>query len=149
MHTIRGRLALWYAIALGATMFVFALTIYLVQRSENVSELDARARLEADFVAGLLSVGVKEPGGVVAADPENGKLKLSARIEPLLEVIPDYLIVLGRNREALYLSSDARALPYGSLVRLLERARLGDSVEAGFNTVDLDSPAGIIRYYAR
>ena len=29
MHTIRGWLVLWYAVALGATMFVFASAVYL------------------------------------------------------------------------------------------------------------------------
>ena len=48
MHSIRGRLVLWYAVAMGATMFVFALLIYLVQRSASYEEVDARARLEAE-----------------------------------------------------------------------------------------------------
>src|SRR5712692_4690299 len=132
MHTIRGRLALWYAVALGATMFVFALTIYLVQRSENLAELDARARLEADFVEKILSVAQREPGGIIGTDPQTGRPSLAPRAASLLEVIPDYVLVLGSRHETLYLSADARALPYGSLVKLLDAASDADTSRVGF-----------------
>ena len=46
MRTIRGRLAAWYAVALAATMFVFAAIVYLVQRGENFDEVDTRPARE-------------------------------------------------------------------------------------------------------
>src|SRR5262245_8105518 len=124
MHTIRGRLVFWYAVALGATMFVFALTVYLAQRSENLAELDARARVEADLAAQVLAVAAREPGGVVTPDTKTGRPTLAARVATRLAVIPDFVVILGTQNETLYLSSDASALSGGSLVKLLEQASL-------------------------
>ncbi len=148
MSTIRGRLAWSYALALGATMFVFAVTIYLVQRSESLSELDDRTRLEADVVAALLQVSQREPGGIVVTNRATRKPELDFRVANLLAVIPDYVIVLGPSREPLFLSTDLKALPFASADRLLEVARGGDAA-VGFGRVSLDPPAGEIRYYVR
>src|SRR5256885_2123790 len=125
MHTIRGRLALWYAVALGATMFVFASTIYLVQRSENLSELDARARLEADFVEKLLSVAEREPGGVLTTDPQTGRPALVPRAAPQLEVAP---IVLAASILVGYLLVGRTLKPVESIVDEVEAITDGRSL---------------------
>jgi heavy metal sensor kinase len=148
MQSIRGQLVLWYAVALGATMFVFAITIYLAQRSENLAELDARARVEADFAAQVLAVAAREPGGAVTPDPKTGRPVLASRVATRLEVIPDFVAVLGANNETLYLSSSASALSGGSLVKLLEQATRNSDTE-GFGSVNLDLPVGEVRYFAR
>src|SRR5262245_32495721 len=104
MYTIRGRLALSYALALGATMFVFATTIYVVQRSESLAELDDRSRLEADVVAALLRLSQREGGGgVVSTNPGSGKPELDPRVASQLAVVPDHLVVVGSQRELLFL----------------------------------------------
>jgi hypothetical protein len=69
MRTIRGRLVVSYAAALAATVTVFGATIYLVQRSESFTELDARARLEADLVAGVLIGAARGRDSVVEVNP--------------------------------------------------------------------------------
>ena len=71
------------------------------------------------------------------------------RVASQLEVIPDYVIVLGPAREVLYLSAEARTLPYGSFVKLLDRVAAGDTAQAGFGRANLDPPAGGIRYFVR
>ncbi|MBI4420728.1 MAG: HAMP domain-containing protein [Gemmatimonadetes bacterium] len=147
MHTIRGRLVFWYAVALGATMFLYSLTIYLVRRSQILAELDDRARLEADVVAALLGVAHRERGGAVAKDPETGRMAISPQVVPQLSVIPDYVVVLDSARQVLYLSTDARALPFASLERLRAGVVLADS--ATFGQIRLDAPSGEIRYYSR
>ena len=114
MHTIRGRLALWYSVALGATMFVFALAVYLAQRSENITELEARARVESDLIAQVLRVAQREPGGAVVPDSQTGRLRLAARVASRLDVIPDYVVVVGAQHETLYLSSAASALAFSA-----------------------------------
>src|SRR5690242_11361942 len=146
MHTIRGRLVFWYAVALGATMFVFALMIYLAQRSENLAELDARARVEADFAAQVLAVAQREPGGAVTPDAKTGHPTLAPRVAERLAVIPDFIVVLGANNETLYLSSSASALSGGSFVKLLEQATQNPG-PGGFGSVSLDLPVGEVRYY--
>ena len=147
MHTIRGRLALWYSLALGATMFVFSLAVYLGQRSENVAELDARAQVEADLVAQVLRVAQREPGGAVVPDSQSGRPRLAPRVAKRLDVIPDYVVVMGVQHETLYLSSAASALPGESLVRLIERASLDPGASSGFGSLDLGPAAGDVRYF--
>ena len=150
MHSIRGKLALWYAVTLGATMFVFALVIYFAQRSGNLDELDARARVEADLVAQVLNIAAREPGGPVAADPRTGRPNLSTRAAGRLDVIPDFVVVLGATNETLYLSTDARALTGEALVSLLDRASEGSTSTGGkFGSVNLGGRFGQVRYFVR
>ena len=147
MHTIRGRLVVSYAVALVATMTVFASTIYLVQRSENFAELDARARLEADLIAELLAGAARSsPDPIVVRDPDNGKPHLNSALESLLQVLQDYVIVLGPDGTPLYTSEDARALPYAAFVRLAEL--VGDTTggRTRFGLTDLGQPVGEVRY---
>lgn len=148
MWTIRARLAISYALALGATMFVFAVTIYVAQRSESLSELDDRTRLEADVIAALLRLSQRDPGGVVTTNPATGKPELDERAANRLTVIPDYVIVLGPSHEPLFLSADTRALPFASADRLIQAGSRGDG-GVGFGKVSLDPPAGEVRYYVR
>ena len=148
MNTIRGWLAAWYAAALGATMFVFAVTIYFVQRSESLAELDDRTRLEADVVSALLRLSQREPGGVVSLNPATGKPELDGRAANRLSVIPDYVVVLGSAGEPLFFSADLRSLPFASADRLLQVVSRGDAA-VGFGRVTLDEPAGEVRYYVR
>jgi len=51
METIRGRLAVSYAILMIATLAVFAATIYQIERSWGREQVDLRLRIEADLIA--------------------------------------------------------------------------------------------------
>ena len=79
MRTIRGRLATWYAVALGATMLVFAIAIYAVQRRQNFAELDAQASLESELIAAILGVADRGPGSLAVVDPETGRPRAGRR----------------------------------------------------------------------
>jgi two-component system OmpR family sensor kinase len=149
MRTIRGRLVVSYAVALVATMTVFAGTIYLVQRSENFAELDARARLEADLIAELLAGAARGPDPIVVQDRDNPRPHLASSLESLLQVLQDYVIVLTPDGSALFMSEDARALPYGSFVRLVELATGTAPERLRFGLADLGPPAGEVRYVVR
>ena len=63
MRTIRGRLAVGYAIALATSMFVFAATIYFAQRPERYDQLDRRAEIETDLVADMIGEAYRRLGG--------------------------------------------------------------------------------------
>jgi hypothetical protein len=149
MRTIRGRFAASYAVALAATMFVFALVIYLVQRRENLGELDQRARLESDLIAATMGEAYRARGsrdaGLVVPDPKTGQPVLAPDVTPFLEGIPGYVVVIGPDGDVLHLSPEARALPYGSLSLLLGRAFARDTA-SGFGTLDL---GGSIGHYVR
>ena len=149
MRTIRGRLVVSYAVALVATMTVFAATVYLVQRSENFAELDARARLEADLIAELLAGAARSPEPIVVRDPDNGKLHLNPQLESLLQVLQDYVIVLSPDGTPLFTSEDARALPFGSFMRLAELVADTTSPGTRFGLTDLGPPVGEVRYVVR
>jgi len=148
MRTLRGRLAVAYAVALVVTLGVFGATIYFVQRTEAFGELDARARLEGDLIASLLAAAARGPDSIVVLDPETRNPVLAPSIASLFEVVPDYALVVGRSREVLFLSADARVLGYGTLQRLLDLAGAAPP-GASFGVADLGPPAGQVRYYTR
>jgi len=148
MRTIRGRLAASYAVALAGTMFVFGLVIYLVQRRENLGELDDRARLEANLIAATLSEAYRARGELVVTDRRTGRPVLASEVSPFLEGIPGYVVLVGPDGDVLHLSADARAVQYAQLLLLLNPVFRADST-AEFGTADLGAPAGLVRYYAR
>jgi heavy metal sensor kinase len=148
MRSLRGRFAVWYAVALAATMFVFATVIYVVQRSGNFAELDARARLESDLIATILGESYLARGAIIGKDPFTGRPGLVPDVAAPLEAVPDYVVVLGGGDTVMHMSSDARALPYGSGLLLIQRAAQAQPSE-GFGMVNVGPPAGEIRYYVR
>jgi heavy metal sensor kinase len=149
MRTIRGRLAASYAVALAATMFVFALVIYVVQRRENLDELDGRARLESNLIAAALTEAHRARGNLVARDSLTGRPVLSPDVAPMLEGVPGYVVVVGADGDVLHLSPEARALPYGSLVLLLQKVFRADSAREASGALRLEGVSGEIRYSVR
>ena len=148
MRTIRARLAASYVVALVVTMFLFAVVLYLVQRGENVSELDARTHLESDLIAATLTEAFRSRGTLVVDNPRTGGAMLREDVAAFLEGVPGYILLVSSDGDALHLSPEARALPYGSLVRLLKPAlRVGTVAQWG--SVDLGTPFGEVRYYVR
>lgn len=146
MHTIRARLAVGYAMALGATLFVFAGIIYIAQGSQAFAELDSRVRVESDLIAAILGESFRARERVVVADPL-GRPVLTPDVASLLEGVPGYVIVVGPERALLHLSAEARSLPFGSARALIDVAE--DSVAGGFGLVDLAAPVGQVRYFVR
>ncbi len=146
MHTIRARLAVGYAMALGATLFVFAGIIYIAQGSQAFAELDSRVRVESDLIAAILGESFRARERVVVADPF-GRPVLTPDVASLLEGVPGYVIVVGPERALLHLSAEARSLPFGSARALIDVAE--DSVAGGFGLVDLAAPVGQVRYFVR
>jgi heavy metal sensor kinase len=148
MQTIRGRLAVGYAMALGATLFVFAGIIYIAQGSQVFAELDSRVRLESDLIAAILSESYRARERVVVPDAQTGQPVLLPDVASLLEGIPGFVIVLGPARAVVHLSADARALPFGSYRALIDVAEASDA-PGSFGLVDLGGPVGQVRYFVR
>ncbi len=146
MQTIRARLAVGYAMALGATLFVFAGIIYIAQGSQAFAELDSRVRVESDLIAAILGESFRARVRVVVADPL-GRPVLTPDVASLLEGVPGYVIVVGPERALLHLSAEARSLPFGSARALIDVAE--DPVAGGFGLVDLAAPVGQVRYFVR
>ncbi|HEX9727420.1 MAG TPA: HAMP domain-containing sensor histidine kinase [Gemmatimonadales bacterium] len=147
MRSIRGRLAAWYAVALAATMFVFATVVYLVQRGENLVDLEARSHLIADLIAATLTQAYQARAELIVADSAGTEV-LHPEVAPFLEGIPGFVVVVGRQANVLHLSAAGRSLPYGALSLLFRRAfEVDSSPEVG--TVNVGSHAGEVRYYTR
>ncbi len=147
MHTLRGRIAMWYAVALGATIFVFGTIVYAVERSGSLSELDGLVRLEGDLIAAILNEASRARGTMVAIDDQTARPVLVPDVAALLEGVPGYVAVLGPDSD-LFLSGAARALPFSAVEQLTESARAAESANA-FRFVTLPPPLGELRMFVR
>ena len=155
MTTIRGRLTMWFTIAMMVVMLAFGTAIVIERRHPSFPELDDRLALEADFANGWLVEQSRVLGGDITVldsvqdrrDP-NVFVKrsiLAADVSSYLEAMRDPLIVVDSTGNLLYASQEARLLSYESLeaLRAILRPR-PTSRDAG--SVTLDPTAGIYRY---
>jgi len=149
VRTIRGRLAAGHAVLLGATIVVFATITYTVQGSGRFGDLDARVKLESDLISGILGEAYRARDSVIVAqDPATGDLALTPDVRSLLEGVPGLVIVLGRERRVLWLSAEARDLPfsvYQGLIDFAEGAMESQRAASG----DIGGSIGSVRYFVR
>ncbi len=94
MQTIRGRIAVWYAVGLGATIFIFGIIVYTVERSSSLSELEGLVRLETDLIAAILGEAYRARDAITTLDPQTGRLALSPDVAALLENVPAVVAVV-------------------------------------------------------
>jgi two-component system OmpR family sensor kinase len=149
MRTIRGRLAAGYAVLLGVTIVVFAGVTYLLQGSGRFGDLDARVQLESDLISGILGEAYRARDSVIVApDPATGDLALTPDVRSLLEGVPGLVIVLGRERRVLWLSSDARDLPFSVYQGLIDFAESSVGSHRAASG-DIGGSVGRVRYFVR
>ena len=144
MRTIRGRLAVWYAVALGITITVFGGILYVIQRWAAFPELDSRVRIETSLISAILTEAFRTRETVVTVDLQNGQLVLLPDVASLLEGVPGYVAVIGESG-ALFLSAEARALPFTDVDRLMGVVG-GDVIVQQFGLANLGPPVGRVRY---
>ncbi|MGE0353127.1 MAG: sensor histidine kinase [Gemmatimonadales bacterium] len=126
MTTIRGRLTLWYTVAMIAVMVVFGAALVIERRHPSLDELDQRLAFEADFatgwlkesfrVAGILTTVDSTPLGLIGSAPRR---VLAPNISSYLEGARDPLIVADSGGGILYSTDEARQLGYAALEQLL------------------------------
>jgi signal transduction histidine kinase len=154
MHTIRGRLAVSYAVAMVATLGVFAAAIYFVERPTSFRQLDDSMVARADLIAELLTRGV-----VVDQDTAGGP-NLAPEVKDLLAGVPDYVLVLGEADDTpLFVSGEERSdlVVTGIAVSGLDTAVVNRFTQAardlgrdgGVGSVDLGTPIGEVRFYVQ
>ena len=117
MESIRGRLAVWYATALIFGLAVFAVVLYSSRRSATYQDLDRRIRSEADLTAGILAESYRARGVLVEKDTA-GRPVLINEVAAVLEVVPDFLIVMSRDGRLMFASPDARSLTFSEFEQL-------------------------------
>ena len=148
MRTIRGRLAVGYAALLGVTIVVFAIIIYSVQGSGRFGDLDARVKLESDLIQGILGEAFRAREVIVAQDPATGGLALTPDVRSLLEGVPGLVVVLGRERRVLWLSAEARELPFSVYQGLIDFAEASTDLGRAASG-DIGGSVGQVRYFVR
>jgi two-component system OmpR family sensor kinase len=148
MRTIRGRLTLWYAVALVATVLVFATVIYSVQRSQSHDEFDSRLRLESDLIAAVLIEAARAGQDLIVRDSITGQPSLAPQVADLFRGVPGFAAVVLRGGEVLFVSAEARAPSFPAVPQLFDLLAQGDGVGT-FGSVTLEPPLGGVRYFVR
>ncbi len=155
MTTIRGRLTVWYTVAMMVVLLGFGAAIVIERRHPSYPELDDRLSLEADFAGGWLLEQARVLGGditVMDSVPDRRglwvrRLTLTADVSSYLEAMRDPLIVTDSAGNLVYASQEARRLRYESLEAL--RVLLSPRPEARVaGLAALGDPEGEYRYLA-
>lgn len=127
MTTIRRRLTVWYTVALGVTMLIFGLLVYLEQRQSGIRDLDNRLALEAELAERWLTGSHRVLGKITmnkdvvdAADTvfKRKPLSLAPTVGAYFESLRDYTVVADSGGGVLALSDVARRLGAGAIQRL-------------------------------
>jgi signal transduction histidine kinase len=144
MATIRGRLAVWYTVALGLTVITFGGALYVVRGQSSLRELDRRLTLESDLANRWLVESYRVLGSLVSgvAGPS-----LDPGISAYLEAFRDYLILADTGRRVVALSGVTRGLSAAELEALSAPLRTLPGRRAT-GTLDVPGPLGPVRYLA-
>ena len=105
MGSIRSRLTAAYAAALITTLVVFALALLMARRVAVYRDLEALAQEEVQRVVDAIDIVRRTGTEPVFAknDPLAGP-KVSERLQLILELLPDYILVQDRTLNDLYAS---------------------------------------------
>jgi two-component system OmpR family sensor kinase len=158
MQSIRGQLATWYALAMGATLGVFAVTVYVVERPWISERIDERLQIEADLISAILSgtrfsidsttrVDTTEvPSDVVNPWVAYG---LDADVAAVITGISDYVLLLSSDPARVQSFFNERAaahdVPAQNVFASAARQALADGVN--FGVADLGRPVGTVRFF--
>jgi len=109
VNSIRARLAVWYTVALLATVVAFGIATSLVDRRARYADLDRRLTTEADRAARLMGQAEVAGGRLldeVSGEPSVATLRLD--LEAPLELVADYLVVVDSSARIVYGSAETR-----------------------------------------
>lgn len=143
MRGIRGRLTLSFTIALLLALAGFGAALYYELKQPSVIALDERTGLEMKFALNWLQGSYRLVGPLVVSQ-DSMPPTLNSGISAAFESSRDYLVIVGDNRQALFLSDAARNLEFGAIDRLRAEAGRSDPAER-VGTLELD-PARTVRY---
>ena len=122
MSTLRSRLTAIYAIALVATLFVFAIALWGARRAASLQELQRYVFTEANLALSLVRNAELEGQPVTEVRDSIVGPAITPQLRTLLEGIPDYVLVLDSNGRSLYVSFAARQLNPDELASLQQHA---------------------------
>jgi len=155
MQSIRGQLATWYALAMGATLAVFAVAVYSVERSWINERIEERLQIEANLIVASLSGADFAIDTTAALDTSTVIFQPSVAYVPGPEIaarlnnVSDYVLLLTADpRRARHYFNDAAAA--NSIEDLNEFAIAArEALDSGsdFGYADLNLPVGRVRFY--
>ena len=125
MPSIRARLTTTYALALTATLGVFAATLWLARGAAGDRELQRYVNEEAELTARLLMQARSRSGDlplVETVDPMVGPL-LVDRARLLLEALPNIVLLTDTAGRIVYQSVEARLLDVGEADAVVANAQ--------------------------
>jgi signal transduction histidine kinase len=140
---IRGRLTVSFTIALLLALAGFGAALYYELKQPSVIALDERTGLEMKFALNWLQGSYRLVGPLVVSQ-DSMPPTLNAGISAAFESSRDYLVIVGDNRQTLFLSDAARNLEFGAIDRLRGEAGRPDATER-VGTLELD-PERTVRY---
>ena len=145
MSSIRSQLAVWYTVALLATVLAFGVATSLVDRRARYADLDRRLTIEADR-AGRLMAQAEGSGGRVLDEVNPTLASLRLDLQSPLELVADYLIVVDSLARIVYGSAETRRFSPAASDSLRFRAFAVSHDHESFDLV-LDGVA--LRFVAR
>ncbi|MDX2192329.1 MAG: ATP-binding protein [Gemmatimonadales bacterium] len=129
MNTIRRRLTVWYAVALGLAMAAFGLVLYLERRQSTFQELDGRLQLEAQFAARWLVESKRVVGRLTDRAPGRPPA-LDPGVAAYFENVRDALVLADAQGRVLYASAAARELGFEGIEQLVRLGRAAPASSA-------------------
>jgi len=109
--SIRSRLTVAYTAVMIATMLLFSLALLTVRRMTVFAELKERVRSEADQTVRLIDIAGKLFTQQLVVTPDSlVGAEVSPRVVPLLELLPDFVLLKDSRGNSLYKSEAVRLL---------------------------------------
>jgi two-component system, OmpR family, sensor kinase len=122
MSTLRARLTATYTAALIGTMAAFTIALWAARRSGAYAELERTVATEASLAINIIRQAELAGQQVtIERDPIVGPT-ISPALRTLLEVVPDYVLVLDPSGRSLFVSYQVRQLDMDSHAALQQAA---------------------------
>lgn len=123
MQSIRTRLTLAFLGAMIATIFVLAVSLYSARRVAATREMEQQLHSQADFTKRLVDLARDIVPGELSVTPDSmiGSAVVP-RMLPLLDLLPNYVMIKDRRGYTLYRSRTLQALSVDNVSRLDEIA---------------------------
>ncbi len=158
MQSIRGQLATWYALAMGATLGVFAVTVYVVERSWISERIDERLQIEAELIAAIFigaDVAADSTAALESTAIDAGLLNpwvayvLGDDVEAMVAGAPDFVLLLSSDpaRAQHYFNDRAADHPAEDLNEFAIAARQVLEAGGNYGLAELGRPIGSVRFF--
>ncbi len=160
MQTIRGQLATWYALAMGATLGVFAVSVYVVERNWISERIDERLQIEAELISALLSEArISLDSSSEAEVPEFPPDQVDrfvaygvpAGVAAVVDSVPDFVLLLSPDPSRVQNIFNRRLESHGrdAQIAFASAARQASVAESDFGVANLGIPVGGVRFLVR